>query len=96
MSLRRLVSIALAACFLLLLAACGSKTIDTGKAESEISKGVAQQTGAKGVKVDCPDDVDAKKGDTFDCNLTASGGQKAKIKVTQQDDEGNVRWQLAR
>lgn len=96
MSLRHAVPVALFAALALLIAACGTKTIDTGKAESEIGKGVAQQTGAKSVKVDCPDDVDAKKGDTFDCDLTAAGGQKAKIKVTQQDDKGNVRWTLAR
>ena len=96
MSVRRLVPFALLAAAALPVAGCGTKTIDTGKAESEIGKGVAQQTGAKGVKVDCPDDVDAKKGDTFDCDLSAAGGQKAKIKVTQQDDKGNVRWTLAR
>ena len=76
-------------------AGCGDKTIDESKAESEIAKGVERQTQARDVKVNCPSDVKAKKGDTFDCDLTAAGGQKAKVNVTQQDDDGNVRWRLA-
>ncbi len=44
--------------------------------------------------VDCPSDVKVKKGDTFNCKATTSSGQTANVKVTQQDDKGNVKYQV--
>ena len=77
------------------LAACGSKTVNTDKAETEIEKGLKQQLKLRSVSVTCPGDVEAKKGDRFDCRAT-SGNDKARIAVTQSDDDGNIRWRLAR
>ena len=49
--------------------------------------------GTKDVTIDCPDDVEAEEGGVFECDLSAEGGIEAKVEVTQEDDEGNVRWQ---
>ena len=77
------------------LAATGCGDVDTGKAEDAIEKGIREQTGAKEVRVDCPSDVEAKKGDTFECRATVAG-ETAPVSVTQQDDDGNIRWRFRR
>ena len=77
----------------LALAGCGG--LDTDKAESEIESGIREQTGVKDVQVDCPEDVDAEKGGTFRCRATAEG-ERAPVSVTQQDDEGRIRWRFER
>lgn len=76
------------------LAGCGESTLDTGKIESEIKPEVEDQTGTRDVAVSCPDDVEAEEGAEFECDLTAAGGVKAKVAITQEDDDGNVRWEL--
>jgi Domain of unknown function (DUF4333) len=72
---------------------CGTETVNTDKAASEIEKGIREQLNIRNVEVTCPDDVEAKEGDTFDCTARAQG-ESATISVTQQDDEGNIRWKL--
>lgn len=82
-------------CFGLLAAlgatACGETTIDQDKAETFISKTVGDQAGVRVKTVTCPDDVKAKKGDTFTCVVTGKDGTKGDVTVVQRDDEGNVR-----
>ena len=92
-SATRLSTLAALALATLGIAACGTTTIDTDKAESEITKQLDKQVG-KGAKVSCPSDIEAKKGDTFNCTATDPDGNKATIVVTQKDDEGNVSWEL--
>jgi hypothetical protein len=91
---RTLAPIAVLPIALLALAGCSSSNLDTGKAEKEIQRGIQQQTGVKVKSVTCPDGVEAKKGDTFNCVVRAVNGQKAIVRVRQTDDEGNVRWRL--
>ena len=76
------------------LAGCGESTLDTGEIESKITPEVEQQTGTKNVAVSCPDDIEAEEGAEFECDLTAAGGIEAKVAVTQEDDEGNVHWEV--
>jgi Domain of unknown function (DUF4333) len=78
------------------LGACGQARLDTDEAESAIRAGLTRQTGVKIDSVRCPDDVEARQGDTFRCLAMASNGQRARVEVTQRDDEGNVSWQLVR
>ena len=80
----------LACCACAALAGCGEKTIDTGKAEREIDRTIEEQTGAAIRSVACPDDVEGRKGDTFDCQATGADGTRATIRVTQRDDEGGI------
>jgi Domain of unknown function (DUF4333) len=76
----------------LALAACGAQQLDTAEAEQTIEKRLGEQAGTK-VTIDCPDDVEIKKGDTFDCKAKARK-DTANVKVTQLDDKGNVRWEV--
>jgi hypothetical protein len=84
---------ALTACAAIALTGCGEKILNTDNAEKEIVKGLEEQTNARDPKVSCPDDVEVKKGDTFECKATA-GKDSATIAVEQLDDEGNIRWRL--
>jgi hypothetical protein len=74
------------------LGACGTQQLDTAEAEKTIGNRLGEQAGTK-VTINCPDDVEIKKGDTFECEAKARN-DTAKVKVTQLDDEGNVRWRV--
>jgi hypothetical protein len=76
------------------LAACGESKLDTDRAESAIRSGIIRQTGVKIDMVRCPDEVEARRGETFRCVALASNGQRARVEVTQRDDEGSVSWRL--
>ncbi|MDQ3587361.1 MAG: DUF4333 domain-containing protein [Actinomycetota bacterium] len=91
---RRLIA-ALAAALLvaLPLTGCGTKKLNTDKAEAEIEKGLKQQLRLPTVDVKCPQEVEIKAMARFDCPVTA-GTEKGTINVVQQDDQGNIRWQL--
>ncbi|MDX6696964.1 MAG: hypothetical protein QOE65_361 [Solirubrobacteraceae bacterium] len=78
----------------LAVAGCGDKKLDTGKLEGKIKQGIEKQTGVKVKKVDCPSNVKVKKGNTFTCKATTVTGQVATVRVTQQDDKGNVNYQV--
>jgi hypothetical protein len=83
----------LLACVLVTLTAC-TRYLDMDEVESELEQGVAQRTDGVNVEVDCPDDIEAKQGENFECTATAEDGTRAKIEVFQEDDEGNVRWEI--
>jgi Domain of unknown function (DUF4333) len=76
------------------LAACGDAKLDTDRAESAIRSGITRQTGVKIDTVRCPEDVEARQGETFRCVARASNGQRARVEVRQRDDEGSVSWRL--
>ena len=80
----------------LALAACGgSDALDIGKVESEVAPEIEDQTGTRDVTVDCPDEeIEIEEGAVFECDVSAQGGIEAKLKVTQEDGEGNVRWEV--
>jgi Domain of unknown function (DUF4333) len=86
--------IPLLAAFALGVTGCGDKKLDTKKLEGKIKDGIEKQAGVKIKSVDCPGDVKVKKGDTFNCKATTEKGQSANVKVTQQDDKGNVNYQV--
>ena len=87
-----------AAAVVLAFAACGDdETLDVGRIEREVMPEIERQTGTQDVVVDCPDeDVEIEEGAAFECDVSAEGGIEAKVKVTQEDDEGNVRWEIVR
>jgi hypothetical protein len=85
-----------AACSLaaaLFAAGCGTEKLDVADAERTIAKRLSAEEGSK-VAVNCPEEVEIKKGDTFRCRATAAGKRPATLKVTQLDDEGKVRWEV--
>jgi hypothetical protein len=67
----------------LVLSACGDEPKpDIGKITDDLARDVQEQTGTQDVRVACPDDV--SEGDL--CDVTAAGGLKAKIRITEIDD----------
>jgi hypothetical protein len=72
------------------LAGCGTETLDADKAETQVESAIEGQTGADVSSVDCPDDVKAEKGKKFTCEATATDGTKATITLTQTSDDGDV------
>jgi hypothetical protein len=72
------------------LAACGTSTIDNADLETKLRDQLSQDAGVDptNVKVSCPSDQEAKKGNTFNCDLTAPNGDKVVVKVTLTNDEG--------
>lgn len=62
--------------------------------EELISSGIAKQVGGS-VAVSCPEIIAGKQGGTFSCGAK-SGSDEAIVNVTQTDDQGNVRYKLAR
>jgi len=79
---------ALAVLVTLVLTGCGK--LDTGKLEGVVKDEIAKDVGVTVQSVDCPSDVEAKKGASFQCTATGEDGTTAAIDVVQQDDKGNV------
>jgi len=70
-------------------------TIDSDKAEDEITKGFEKQVpGAKVKTLSCPDDVDAKKNEKASCDITLSDGKKGKINLVVLNEDGDIRWDV--
>ena len=77
-----------------LAAGCGTKKLNIDEAERTMSERLGSRQGAE-VKVDCPEDVETKKGDTFNCRATSPGKKASTVKVTQLDDDGRVRFEVS-
>jgi DNA-binding transcriptional regulator WhiA len=76
----------------LVAAGCGEKTLDTGDAEDKISDSIFEQRNVR-VDVNCPDDMKAKKGETYRCELE-EGGQQLGVTITMTDDDGGFRFKV--
>jgi hypothetical protein len=76
-----------------LMAACTS-TINTEELEQQIARELEAQTGVTPSSVNCPEDVPAEAGGRFECTATADDGSTATVSVVQEDDQGNVRWEV--
>jgi len=68
------VTAALATALLLGVAACGGSTIDQSSEVDLVNKQLQQQN-LKAKSVDCPDNVDAKEGTTFSCDVVLTNGK---------------------
>jgi hypothetical protein len=77
-----------AAALLLGVAACGTKTIDHSSEVDLVNKQLAHD-GLKPQSVDCPDNVEAKEGDTFTCNVTATNGHTGTYTITIESVNGD-------
>lgn len=79
----------------LLVTAGGSDTLDLDRAEDEITASLqTEHAGVSVERVSCPDDVKVEAGAEFTCTTNVAG-QPLDIVVTQEDDEGNVRFAKA-
>jgi hypothetical protein len=61
--------------------------------EASVAEGIADDIGGGRVKVTCPEIVTVEAGATFRCRAR-SGGDQARVRVVQQDDQGRVRYQV--
>ncbi len=68
------------------------ETLIEGEIEGFVAK-TAKEQGVAVESVECPDDVEAKKGESFKCTVRARGGKEGDIAVQQISDDGNVRVQ---
>ena len=79
---------------LILVAAACSKTLDSTELEGTLKDQLETQLDVTGLTVECPDDIEAEAGDTFECSATGTDGSAVTISVTQTDDEGNLTWEI--
>jgi hypothetical protein len=89
MPVRRLLTVALAASLVALVAGCGQAKIDHGKAE-DLGRKIAGSGTVALKTISCPSDVKAKKGVDFDCDLVYADGTKGTITIHQLDDKGKI------
>jgi hypothetical protein len=68
------------------------KTIEKDSAESEISNKLQGLVGEKPKSVSCPDDIEAKAGERFDCDVEYSEGTKSTVTGTATNDDGNFEF----
>ncbi|MDW5594525.1 DUF4333 domain-containing protein [Conexibacter stalactiti] len=78
----------------LAVAGCGGTVIDKDKADEFAEKNLVGGD-VREVSVDCPDDVDAKKGTSFRCDVVIDG-ERGVLTMHITSDEGNVEYDLAR
>lgn len=70
----------------------GDEKLDTAEIEQAVAEGLATPDGPRVEEVRCPDDVELSAGDRFACTAVIEG-LDVEIEVTQEDDEGSVRWE---
>lgn len=66
---------------LLLLAACGTSSVDQDEVERQVSQQLTKQVGQEPDSIDCPGDLEAEKGTTMRCTLT-EGDESLGLTVT--------------
>ncbi len=79
----------------LLVSACGDEELSTEPIEKDIQSGLTRQTRVQIQSVTCPEEVKPQAGDRFNCTAVYAGGEKARVRVTQRTDDGDVVWRLA-
>lgn len=60
----------------------------------QLEQSIEQSASAADAAADCPDIVAIEAGMTFTCEIVA-GGETATVRVTMQDDQGNVTFEQA-
>jgi hypothetical protein len=91
MSKRGLMPVIAALAATVALTGC-DKTIEQGSAESEISDKLQGLVGEKPKSVSCPDDIKAKAGERFKCDVEYSDGTKSSVSATATNDDGNFEF----
>ncbi len=76
------------------LAAACSRTLDMNQVEAELKRQVERDLGTNGLTVTCPDDVKVEAGTSFTCEASDASGATMVLTVTQENDQGKVRWSV--
>lgn len=78
----------------LIFASCSAtKTLEAEDLNEQIAAELQDTFGIEAT-VDCPDDIEAEEGGTFECSAEDSAGTSLPIQVTQTDGDGNVDWTM--
>lgn len=87
---RRPLALAAGALAALMLAACGTETIDADDLATKIRDQMSEQAQVdpEQVTVECPDDIEVEEGRQFECDLTAPNGDPVIVEVTLTNDAG--------
>ncbi len=75
----------------LAVAGCGG-TLAGAELENKIEKDLSSKQKGQEVQVSCPKEIKLQAMATFNCPVTV-GQDKGVVRVVQQDDKGNVRYQ---
>lgn len=84
--------VALTTLSMLAVAGCGS--LD----ESKVEDGIKRELGKLGAdlrSVECPQNVEMKRGGTFNCTAIGTDDTRLAVPVTQRDDKGNVDFRVS-
>jgi hypothetical protein len=84
-----LVALAAVAAMAMAVAGCGEDTLKQESAVDLVNKALNQQ-GVEAESVECPDDVEAKAGETFDCTVTLPDGKTATFTIEIEKVEGDT------
>jgi hypothetical protein len=84
-----LVALASVAAMAVAVAGCGEDTIEPDSAVQLINNALSK-TGVEPESVECPDDVEAKEGETFDCDVTLPNGKSGTFTIEIGKIEGDT------
>jgi hypothetical protein len=70
----------------------GDDKLDSGKLERDLKSSLEKTTRAKIGDVSCPSDIAVKEGQVTTCTTSNAAGDKIRIRVTQTDTSGHVRY----
>lgn len=84
-----LAAIAAVAAMAVAVAGCGEDTLEPQSAVDLINNSL-KQTGVEAESVECPDDVEAKEGETFDCDVTLPNGESGTFTIEIGKVEGDT------
>lgn len=87
---RKLASLILAALSSTLVLGACTTTIEMTDVEDFLKTDLAEEVGVGVTSADCPDDVEAEEGGTFDCEVDFEDGTSATVGMVQTDDQGNI------
>jgi hypothetical protein len=77
-----------------LLMGC-QQQLDLEKLREVVTQGIEEQLDLTVASLECPESVAIEAGNTFDCTAQAEGGGVLQVAITQDDDAGNVSWEVS-
>jgi hypothetical protein len=78
---------------LALVTAMNKSNLDTGAAAAQISAQLTAQFKIP-ISVQCPSHVPLQSGGVFECTASDAQGNQRVVRVTQTDDQGNIKFSL--
>jgi Domain of unknown function (DUF4333) len=77
------------------MGACMPRMLDGDQLERRLARQLSDQLDVQGIRVECPDDAEARQGLTLECIARAPGETEGlRVAVTQVDGDGNVTWEI--